>query len=167
MQMFIALTQSLPAFLGMAWWALLRQPDQWQSLHDEPTLVPKAIDELLRFVSPNRVQFRQAIGAVSIAGCGIKPGERLILRVDRANHDPERFPRPWELQFNGRSAGHLAFGIGPHACVAGSLIKSTAAAATAALVQSFKFGAEYSANPVQYFAMQLVASLRVSLQAWP
>ena len=116
-QMFIALAHSLPAFLGNAWLALFECPAQLARLRREPALLPRAVEELLRFAGPARAQFRQAIGEVTIGGCEIHPEEKIILWLERANRDPERFDHPNELDFDRRSGEHLAFGGGIHACV--------------------------------------------------
>ncbi len=146
MQMFIALTHSLPAFLGNAWLALCEQPV-------EITDFPAAIEELLRFAGPAKAQFRAR-----------ENGERVILRLDIANRDPERFPDPHILRFDGRASGHLAFGAGPHACVGAMLVRSAAIAATKALLSRFRFTARYRAAPVNGFAVRYLNSLKVTLE---
>jgi cytochrome P450 len=167
MQMFIALAHSLPGFLGAAWLALLQHRDQLSRLRQEPALLPKAIDELLRFAGPARAQFRQAIANVTINGCAIQQDQRVILMLDIANRDPDRFPDPSDLQFDGRTADHLAFGIGLHACVGAILIKSAAAVATKALLDCFSLPEHYTALPANCFAVRYVKSLFVLLQHSP
>ena len=165
MQMFIALMQSLPAFLGMAWLTLLRRPAELAAIQRDPSLMPRAIDELLRLVGPTRVQFRQAVERTAIGDVPIEVGERLILRLDDANCDPARFPDPSALRFNRRSRDHVAFGRGTHACVGALLIRSLATIATSSLCRQCDFDAVYVADPVECFAMRYVASLRVSLHS--
>jgi cytochrome P450 len=167
MQMFIALAHSLPAFLGCAWLALLQHPAAISNLRQDPALLPKAIDELLRLAGPAKAQFRQAVSAVAIPGGTIQPHQHVILMLDAANRDAEQFPNPDELQFDRRSGGHLAFGTGLHACVAAGLIKSAAAAATQALIGPFRFPERYIAVPGRYFAMRCLRSLIVRLQPLP
>jgi hypothetical protein len=161
LQMFIALTHSLAAFLGNAWLALLERPPELSDLRQDLSLLPRAIDELSRFAGPAKAQFRQAAAPVTIHGCAMEQDRHVILRLDIANRDADRFPNPDKLQFDGRSTGHLAFGTGLHACVAASLIKSAAAAATGALLRHVHFAEHYSAVPADCFAMRYVKSLTV------
>jgi cytochrome P450 len=167
MQMFIALAHSLPCFLGTAWLALLQHPARWSCLRQQPALLPKAVDELLRFAGPARAQFRQAIADVTINGCTIQQHHRVILMLDIANRDPEHFPDPSELQFDGRTGDHLALGTGLHACVGAVLIKSAAAVATKALIDCFSFPERYTALPASCFAVRYLKSLFVLLQPLP
>jgi cytochrome P450 len=159
-QMFVALAHTLPAFLGNAWLALVEHPDIWSRLAREPALVPKAIDELLRFAGPAKAQFRRAVAPVTL-GRAIQPGERLILRLDRANRDPERFENPDELRIDRSAADHLAFGAGVHACIGGMLIRSAAGAATRALLGSFGPPEGHTAETANRLAMRYVESLEV------
>ncbi len=165
MQMFIALAHSLPAFLGNAWLALEEHPAEWARLRQEAALLPKAIDELLRFAGPAKAQFRQAAATVTLDGCTVAPQERVILRLDRANRDPERFPGPQELRIEGRAGDHLALGGGVHACIGGMLIRSAAAVATRALLDSCGLPLRYTAVTADGFAMRYVNSLRVIPEA--
>jgi hypothetical protein len=145
-QMFVALAHSLPAFLGNAWLALCEQSVQIADY-------PAAIEELLRFAGPAKAQFRARAS-----------GERVILRLDIANRDPEQFPAPDTLRFDGRAAGHVAFGAGPHACVGAALVRSAAAVATKSLLTRFRFAEVPAAVPVNCFAVRYLRSLRVILR---
>jgi cytochrome P450 len=164
MQMFIALAHSLPCFLGTAWLALLQYPAEVSHLRQEPALLPSAIDELLRFAGPARVQFRQAVASVTISGCTIQQHQLVILRLDTANRDPRQFPDPNELHFDGRTRGHLAFGTGLHGCVGEMLVKSAAATATKVLIDCFSLPERYTALPADCFAMRCLKSLVVLLR---
>ena len=163
MQMFIALAQSLPAFLGNAWLELLQHPAQLRDLFQDPSLLPRAIDELLRLAGPAKAQFRQAAAPVTICGCAIERDRHVTLRLDIANRDPQQFPDPDQLRFEGRSPAHLAFGTGLHACVAATLIRMAAAAATRALIGRLHFAGHYTAVPVDAFAVRYVKRLNAAL----
>jgi cytochrome P450 len=157
MQMFIALAHSLPAFLGNAWLALLEQPAEIVDM-------PKAIDELLRFAGPAKAQFRQAVAPVTIGDATIAQDQKVILRLDIGNRDPDEFPAPETLRFDRRAPAHLAFGTGIHACVGSSLTKSAAVVATEALLDHFHLTGPYSAAPVDSFAVRYLTSLTVTLR---
>jgi len=136
---FVALSQTLPAFLARAWLALLRHPTQVSRLRENAGLVPGAIEELLRYAGLARVIFRVARTALDLSGVRIAEGERVALMLNSANRDPDRFAEPNRLDLARQAAGHVAFGSGSHSCVGASLIRMPATVATTALVQ--KFGA--------------------------
>lgn len=163
MQMFIALAHSLPAFLGSAWFALLERQAELSAVRQNPSLFPRAMDELLRLAGIAKAQFRRAVDSVTVGDWTIQRDQRAILRLDIANRDPDRFPEPSQLHFEGRGPGHLAFGTGLHACVGSTLIRSAAILATGALLDRFHFQEPYIATPVDCFAVRYVKSLRVRL----
>jgi cytochrome P450 len=137
---FVALSQTLPCFLANAWLALLRHPYQLARLRDEADLMPKAIEELLRYAGIAQKVWRYAVRELTVGVRSVKPGERVILMLASANRDPEQFPAPDRLDLTRRTSGHVAFGMGPHSCVAATLIRAMAAVATRAFVERFVEG---------------------------
>ena len=131
---FVALSQTLPCFLANAWLALLRHPAELARLSETPELMPRAIDELLRYAGLARKVSRQVTASISVAGIPMTEGERAILVLASANRDPEQFPDPNRLDFNRGATGQVALGTGWHACVGGALIRMAAGVATRALV---------------------------------
>lgn len=138
---FVALSQTLPAFLAAAWLALLRDPAEFSKLYERPDLMPTAVEELLRFAGLARRILRVAQTALDLGGQRIAAGQRLILLVHSANRDPEQFTDPNRLDVTRRATGHLALGAGPHSCAGGSLIRMAAAAAISAFVEKLHAGA--------------------------
>ena len=67
-QAFVALSQTLPSFLANAWLTLLQHPEEALQLGAQPDLLPGAMEELLRYATPSRAQFRRALEAVNIGG---------------------------------------------------------------------------------------------------
>jgi cytochrome P450 len=163
MQMFIALANSLPCFLGNAWLTLLQNPDVLSRLRRNPALLPKAVDELLRLSGPARAQFREAASAIEIAGCAIERGQRLVLVIESANVDPEQFEHPTELHIDRTPGVHLALGIGPHTCLGATLIRTAAFVATRSLLSLRGFSHNYEVSTVSKFAVRYVESLVISL----
>ncbi|HEV8416699.1 MAG TPA: cytochrome P450 [Bryobacteraceae bacterium] len=139
--LFLGLTQTIPEFLANAWLALLQNPSQLRCLRAEPELIPRAIEELLRYSGPVHTLVRRADQTVELAGVKVSEGERVILKMDLANRDPEHFADPHSLDLARRSAGHLALGGGPHSCVGALLVRMAASSATRALVERLE-GAE-------------------------
>lgn len=134
---FIALSQTLCALLGNAWFALLQQPAEWARLHEDPGSIRLAVEELLRYAGLTRMLFRIAIADVDFNGMQIRKGDRLILRIAAANKDPLHFANPKDIVFDRRPLDHLTLGSGKHACVAGPLIRTVIATTTRLLVESY------------------------------
>lgn len=109
---FVALSQTLPCFLANAWLALCRHPSELARLRAEPVLMPRAIEELLRYAGLARTLFRLATEDIDLGGIRIAEGERVRLMLASANRDPAQFPDPDRLDFTRRSAGQLALGAG-------------------------------------------------------
>lgn len=134
---FVALAQTLPAFLANAWLALLRHPVELRRLRLNPDMMHSAIEELLRYAGVARVMFRVAKEDVQIGNVLLPAGDRVALLLRSANRDATRFPDPNRLDLTRRAPRHLAFGTGPHSCVGASLIRMAASVATATFVERF------------------------------
>lgn len=134
---FVALTQIMPALLGNTWFILLQHPHQWEHLHRHPRLIQPAIEDLMRLSGLTRTLTRQATADIHLNGTDIRKGQRVILRLIAANKDPEVFDHPSELNIARRTAKHLSFGAGPHACTGAGLLRMIAAATTVPLLSRF------------------------------
>ena len=98
-------------------WHLGRDGEMLRRLKREPDRIPAAVEELLRFVSPLASMERLATANVSGSWGGAAPGDIVILGFLDANHDPDRFASPWEINLERRPNPHVAFGAGPHTCL--------------------------------------------------
>jgi cytochrome P450 len=108
--------------------ALAARPDQQAILRADPDLVPKAVEELLRFDAPVQVKSRVVHQEVEIGGRPIRPGRVLILHLGSANHDEERFARPSELDVTRHPNAHVSFGGGGiHLCLGAALARAETA----------------------------------------
>lgn len=134
---FVALSQTLPAFLANAWFALLRHRTELTRLSEDPRLMPRAMNELLRYAGLARMLFRRATASVEIDSVQIPEGERAVLMLASANRDPAQFPDPNRLDLTRHAAGQLALGFGPHSCVGAALIRMAASVATGAFASRF------------------------------
>ena len=144
---FVALSQTMVCLLGNAWFALVEHPKEWRLLHQHG-LTEHAIQELLRYAGLVRTLYRTATTDIDLNGFLIRKGERIILRIIAANHDPERFCSPNELDVARRDGGHLTLGAGRHLCVAAGLIHMAAVAITAPLLQ--RFASANLARPIDW-----------------
>jgi cytochrome P450 len=134
---FVALAYTMPSLLGNAWFALLQYPQQWKLLHRESGLTEQAIEELFRYAGLTRTLFRNATEDMTLNGCLVRKGDRIVLRLIAANRDPSRFSKPHEVDIKRSDGGHLVFGSGTHSCVGASLIRLAAVEVTQPLLQKF------------------------------
>lgn len=93
------------------------RPDLRRRLIDEPELMPSAIEELLRYLTPLPMLARIPNRDVEIDGVTLPEGEKVALHWLAANHDPAEFPDPEEVVLDRTPNRHLAFGRGPHRCI--------------------------------------------------
>jgi cytochrome P450 len=145
---FVALSQTIPCLLGNAWFALIQHPQAWKLLHQHRGLTEQAIQELLRYAGLVRTLYRTATADTDLNGYFIRKGERVILRIIAANHDPDRFSCPNQLDVARRDGGHLTLGAGPHSCVAAGLVQMAAVSITAPLLQ--RFALANPARPIEW-----------------
>jgi cytochrome P450 len=134
---FVALAETLPCLLTNAWFGLLRHPGEWTQLHHQPLMRAQAMEELLRYAGLTRILFRKALADTNVNGTQIREGERVILRLFAANHDPDRFVHPDRFDQTRRGTSHLTLGAGPHACVGANLIRTAALAINQPLLERF------------------------------
>jgi cytochrome P450 len=103
---------------------LLRNPDQLDELRNDPSLLPSAVEELLRFDSPvNVATVRFTSAPIRIGETAIPANEFVMISVLAANRDASQFREPDRLDIARRSNGHLAFGHGIHYCVGAPLAR--------------------------------------------
>jgi cytochrome P450 len=107
--------------LGNGLLALLRHPEQWRKLQDEPAKLPAALRELLRYDSPVQYTGRRLTEDVVMHGQQLKKGQLVIPLIGAANRDPNRFTRPDELDITRDEGNHLSFGYGAHVCIGATL----------------------------------------------
>jgi cytochrome P450 len=134
---FVALAHTMPCLLANAWFALLKDAEQWSILHRELWRMEQATEELLRTCGLPRILSRKAIEDCDINGVRVKKGERIVLRIYAANRDREHFSQPNQVNVRRRGIKHLAFGAGPHACVGASLIRMVAITISRPLLERF------------------------------
>ncbi len=102
---------------------LLRHPDQLEKLRADASLIPTAIEELLRYESPIQYTSRLAPGDVVLGGKAIRERQAVIAVMGAANRDPERFPDPDRLDISRQDNRHLAFAWAAHFCFGAPLAR--------------------------------------------
>ncbi len=104
--------------------ALIRDPAALRALQDDPALLPNAVDEMIRWVSPVRHFMRQAQEEYVLDSVPIAAGDWLLLSYLSANRDERVFPDPFRFDVRRPNADrHLAFGIGVHFCLGAHLAR--------------------------------------------
>lgn len=108
--------------LGTAY--LLSHPDLWATLSADRTLIPKAVEEMLRYFSiSDHATGRVALADVEVAGITVCEGEGVLLSNAAANRDPRAFDDPEEFDLERSSPTHVAFGYGIHQCLGQNLAR--------------------------------------------
>jgi cholest-4-en-3-one 26-monooxygenase len=103
--------------------AVIDNPDQWERLKRDPALVPKAVEEIVRWTSPV-IQFtRKATEDTEIAGQKIREGDEVALFYPSANRDDSVFAAPNKFDIGRYPNQHIAFGIGEHFCLGANLAR--------------------------------------------
>jgi cytochrome P450 len=123
--------------IGNGIYELLRHPDQLAKLQAKPQLISGAVEEVLRYQSPNQIGNRQAATATQIAGVAVAPGDQIVLMIGAANRDPEHFADPDRFDIERSPNNHLAFASGIHMCVGMSLARLEGRIAIGKMLQRF------------------------------
>ncbi len=102
---------------------LLTERSRWEALRRDPTLLPVAVEEMLRWVSPIKNMARTATADVELGGQRIAEGEKLLLLYPSANRDEAVFPDASTFDIRRSPNEHVAFGFGTHFCLGASLAR--------------------------------------------
>jgi cytochrome P450 len=103
--------------------ALLTHPGQLARLRKDPSLLPTAIEELMRFDSPLQLFERTATEDVEIGGVTVPTGQKIAALLGSANHDPAVFASPETLDVGRTDNPHISFGAGIHFCIGAPLAR--------------------------------------------
>ena len=123
--------------IGNACQLLVEWPDARQQLIAEPELAKTAVEEFLRFESPNQLGNRRTVQEVELSGVMLPAGAQLTLCIGAANRDPEQFENPDTLDITRKPNRHLAFASGAHQCAGMNLARLEAKVAISALLARF------------------------------
>jgi cytochrome P450 len=115
--------------------SLLRNPEEHRRLRDDLTLIPSAVEEMLRYESPSQHTGRLAPEDVELGAKVIKKGQAVMAVMAAANRDPERFPDPDRFDLGRQDNRHLAFGYAAHFCFGAALARVEGQEALHAIVQ--------------------------------
>jgi cytochrome P450 len=137
-QLMVAGHDTTASLIGNSLVALFRNPTQLAKLREDPTRIPAAVEEFLRFDAPvPHSTFRYAVEPVSLAGREIPAGAQVIICMAAANRDPSRFGKPEALDLDRDVSRHLAFGHGVHHCLGAPLARMEGHIALGSLLGRF------------------------------
>jgi cytochrome P450 len=123
--LFTAGQETTVRLLAFALRVIGERPDVEQALRDDRSLVPNFIEEVLRYESPLRGQFRMAKRPMTVAGTELPPGSSALLIPGAGNRDPRMFPDPATFDpARDNARYHLAFGHGIHHCAGAHLARA-------------------------------------------
>jgi len=128
--------------------ALAEHPDQRDRLIADTNLIKSAVEEFLRYESPNQLGNRITTQPVQLGGVDLPAGTQITVCIGAANRDPEQFAAPDELDLGRSPNRHLAFASGIHQCVGMSVARLEAMTAISALIRRFP-SYSLSAAPVR------------------
>jgi cytochrome P450 family 142 subfamily A polypeptide 1 len=103
---------------------LLRNRDQWERLRHDRSLLPGAVEEMLRWTSPIKNMCRTLTAATDFHGAHLRAGEKILLMFESANFDERVFDNPDVFRIDRQPNNHLAFGFGTHFCLGNQLARS-------------------------------------------
>jgi pimeloyl-[acyl-carrier protein] synthase len=114
---------------------LLRNPGEMEKLQRDQSLIPTAVEEMLRYESPSQHTGRLAPEDVELGGKVIRKGQAVMAVMAAANRDPERFPDPDRFDVARADNRHLAFGYAAHFCFGAALARVEGQEALEAIVR--------------------------------
>lgn len=123
--------------LGNGMKNLLQHPDQVQLLRDNPSLIPNAVEEMLRFEGPVTFSGRITVDDREIAGCPMHAGQSITVALGAANYDPRLHKDPHKFDVTREDIDHVAFGGGRRYCLGAPLARLEAQIGVRTLITRF------------------------------
>jgi len=121
--------------ISSALYLFATHPDQWQLLKDDPSLMPNAINEVVRYESPLRAFTRKTARASTMAGVTLPAGARVLVLYASANRDEREWEAPDVFDIRNDAGRHVGFGSGAHACAGQGLARLETTAMLKALIE--------------------------------
>ena len=124
--------------IGNLLWCLAENPEQFQLVKNDKSLVGNAVEESLRLTSPVKAFCRTSATDTEVSGVTIEEGTKILCVLGSANTDPEVWENPFKYDVTRRTIGHLALGIGVHNCVGQTLARAEITALISSLTELVK-----------------------------
>ena len=139
--------------------AILEHGDARAALLSDPSGMPAAVEEILRFDGPTKAMWRQVAEPVEYGGRRIEPGERVLLVQASANRDPRRFEAPETFDIARSSNRHVGFGYSIHYCLGAAIARLEGALGLGAFLERFP-RASLAADTFEWDPLILSRSLK-------
>ena len=123
--------------IGNGLLALCRNPEQQHRLRENRELIPKAIEEMLRYDPPVQMTLRVPTAATNVGGAEIPAGSLAFILLAAANRDPAHFPHPEQFDIARDPNEHVSFGEGIHFCLGAPLARLEGAIAIESMLDKF------------------------------
>ncbi|HEY3086576.1 MAG TPA: cytochrome P450 [Jatrophihabitantaceae bacterium] len=150
--------------VGNGVWALLTHPEQLADLRSDATVIPSAVEELIRYDSPLQLFERTALADTLVSGVVVEKGQKVAALLGAANRDPAVFAEPDRFDVRRDPNPHLGFGAGIHFCVGAPLARVELQASLRTLLARFPRLALGAAPPRRpEFVIRGVRSLPVTI----
>ena len=133
----VAGNETTTNLIGNGMLALLRHPEQLQALRDDPSRIPGAVEELLRYDSPVQGTVRLVLEDCEVNGVPLQRDDNVLLLIGSANRDPQVFDHPDQLDVGRRDNNHVAFGRGIHFCLGAPLARLEGRVAIEVLLERY------------------------------
>jgi cytochrome P450 len=139
--------------------ALAEHPGEWQRLRDDRSLVPTAVEEILRWSTPVIYFMRTAVSDTTLGGVDIAAGDPVVLLYSSANRDEQVFgPTAGRLDVGRSPNPHVAFGFGTHYCIGAALARREITAVLGGLLD--RVAKLELAGPVERTRSAIIAGTR-------
>jgi cytochrome P450 len=115
--------ETVTKLVGNAAVLFARHPDQWQMVRDDPTVIPRAVEEILRFLPPSQYQGRFSLADREFEGGTVPAGHPVLLITGAATRDPRAYDRPDAFDIRREPRLAVGFGHGVHACLGAALAR--------------------------------------------
>lgn len=129
--------ETTTSLIGNGLYTILRHPDQWLLLQENPSLLGSAIEEMLRYESPVARQPRLVTQDIEIGNKLVCAGQVVFQMLNAANRDPAHFENPDQFNIRRQPNRHMAFGMGIHFCVGALLARTEGQIVLGTLLERF------------------------------
>lgn len=147
-QLVTAGNDTTKTMMATATYELIHHPDQLQALRDDPSKIPVAVEEMLRYCNPLHYFRRTATRDTELGGKQIKAGDKVAMMYTSANRDADVFADPDRFDISRAPNPHLTFGIGGHFCLGVHLARMEARIFFEELLSTFS-AIELTGDPVR------------------
>jgi len=123
--------------IGNGLWALLNNPGELEKLRADPSLVPAAVEEMLRYDGPIQLNNRRLLDPMALGGAELPAGTPITIGIGAANRDASQFKHPERFDVTRKPNRHIAFGQGDHVCVGMNVARMEGRIAFSRLLEKF------------------------------